>query len=216
MTSTYLKHLILLTFLTRRGLCGGKDSLSHQSIFTADNYVQLEPCARVCYLLSGWDQIGYVLQCDEAQNSPAPNGCFCREDKQSAAVSYLSSCIKKQCTVGDYHIDMSAGVAVYTNYCLGLGYIPATTTTVEATPTATVQNTPTVTQTIAGGQTAQTNVVTQTQYVTYGTVIPTARPVGSGEKLSSGVVGLRVLFSFWVFELCPSFRLRIRRVGSCN
>jgi hypothetical protein len=67
----------------------------------------------------------------------ADNDCLCRTDHQSAATSYLSSCIGKACTPGDPQIDVTRAVAVYDSYCLGLGYALETTTANIAATTPT-------------------------------------------------------------------------------
>jgi hypothetical protein len=51
------------------------------------------------------------------------------------ATSYLSSCVDRGCTVGDFSIDVSSAISIYDSYCGGNGYgamgnSPAATTAV--------------------------------------------------------------------------------------
>ena len=66
------------------------------------------------------------LGCGYGCSIPGINDCICRSDKQSVGASFLSSCISKACTVGNPNIDVSSGVAIYTNYCGSLGYCQET------------------------------------------------------------------------------------------
>lgn len=52
----------------------------------------------------------------------ATNDCYCRSDLQRAAQDYLTSCVKRSCTVGDVNIDGSSAGGIYSDYCKGKGY----------------------------------------------------------------------------------------------
>ncbi|KAI9856364.1 MAG: hypothetical protein M1813_009115 [Trichoglossum hirsutum] len=79
-------------------------------------------------------------------NYGSPNNCYCRNDLQSAAKSYLTACVKSGCTVGYSSIDISSAGSIYDYYCSSLGFpvnIPATTTQKGATAVGSAANTAT-------------------------------------------------------------------------
>jgi hypothetical protein len=74
----------------------------------------------------------------------ASNDCYCRADHQPVAVSYLSSCVSKSCTVRDAQIDVNNAITVYDGYCSSNGYL---VTAPATTPASTTQG-PIVTTTV--------------------------------------------------------------------
>jgi len=105
------------------------------------------PGAQSCFAYNfagcSTDALGGALGCHAPLCSPqwaATNNCYCRTDLQSVATSYLSSCVDKGCTVGDFSIDVSSAISIYDSYCQGNGFAamgnsPAATTAAAGGPT---------------------------------------------------------------------------------
>src|SRR5436190_22566199 len=83
---------------------------SPQPLSALDSFSALDPCAQNCFThsLAGctWDYLGASLQCTPEPNVCSTNfgvadSCYCRTDKQNAALSILSSCVKSGCTIGN-------------------------------------------------------------------------------------------------------------------
>src|SRR5438045_1322432 len=87
---------------------------SPQTIYSQDAFSVLASCAQYCftYSLSGCrtDVLGVSLQCPNKEcvtTFGAPDSCYCRSDKQSVALSVLSTCVKSSCTAGNSAVDIS-------------------------------------------------------------------------------------------------------------
>jgi hypothetical protein len=118
-----------------------------QTIYSLDIYSSQKPCAQQCFIYTGLgcheDAVASAIGCQHSAcdvNYGAPNNCYCRSDLQSAAESYITSCVKSGCTVGDSSIDISSAGSIYNYYCSSIGFpvnVPATTTqgSVQATTT---------------------------------------------------------------------------------
>lgn len=110
-----------------------------QTIYSLDFYSSQKPCAQQCFINTGLgchvDTVASAIGCEYnacSANYGAPNNCYCRIDLQSVAESFLTSCVKSACTVGDSSIDISSAGSIYNYYCSSLGFpstVPATTTT---------------------------------------------------------------------------------------
>ena len=111
-----------------------------QSINSLDIFTQQKPCAQQCFFTCG-DAVGNIIGCvGWVCGAVAPNYCYCRIDLQPVAESYLTSCVKSKCTIGDSSIDISSAGSIYNYYCSSKGYIyvaAATTTTQEIAPAST-------------------------------------------------------------------------------
>lgn len=109
-----------------------------QTIYSLDIYSSQKPCAQQCFIYTGLgchiDVVASAIGCEYNQcsaNYGAPNNCYCRTDLQSGAESYITSCVKAGCTVGDSSIDISSAGSIYNYYCSSLGFpinVPTTTT----------------------------------------------------------------------------------------
>jgi len=106
-----------------------------QTIHSLDVFSSQKPCAQLCFSANGYncqeDILASVIGCQNACNTNAPNYCYCRTDLQLVAESYLTSCVKSLCTVGDPSIHVSSAASIYRYYCSSNGYpvnVPATTT----------------------------------------------------------------------------------------
>jgi len=113
---------------------------SPETIYQLDIFTQQKPCAQSCFTGYGggcnWDALGGKLGCqyDEcASNFGSPDRCFCRLDLQSIGQSYLTSCVKAACTLGQSSIDISSAGSIYNFYCSSKGFV----TTESATPVPT-------------------------------------------------------------------------------
>ena len=123
-----------------------------QSIFSLDVFSSQKPCAQACFttgVLAGCfgdivgDAIGCVNDnaCGLGTRGLAPNNCYCRTDLQPVAESFLTSCVKSACTVGDASIDISNAGSIYDYYCSSQGFpvsVAATTTQESSQATTTV------------------------------------------------------------------------------
>ncbi|KAH8586943.1 hypothetical protein B0O99DRAFT_695035 [Bisporella sp. PMI_857] len=160
-------HSVYTLFVLLLPLVVGDSSL--QSIYSADEYLALKPCAAGCIYYPGsdscWhhDKIGAAVGCDKECNI-AKNDCYCRADLIPVANSYITACVKEACTIGNYQIDLTSAANLYNGYCNKLGSFPATITTVQVTPLVVgPASAVVVTATVTG--VTPTNVVTQTLYV---------------------------------------------------
>ncbi|PMD49106.1 uncharacterized protein K444DRAFT_671109 [Hyaloscypha bicolor E] len=133
---TGLYGLLFCLSLTR-----AQDTLP-QTIFSLPNFSSQKPCAQACFTtgpIGGCfqDMVGDALgcvndnECGLGSRGLAPNNCYCRTDFQSIAESFLTSCVKSGCTVGDSSIDISSAGSIYIDYCSSQGFpvnVPASTT----------------------------------------------------------------------------------------
>jgi hypothetical protein len=120
-----------------------------QTIFSLDIFSSQKPCAQACFTtgpIGGCfaDVVGDALGCvnDDScglgSRGLAPNDCYCRTDLQSVAESFLTSCVKSACTVGDSFIDISSAGSIYDYYCSSQGFpINGAATTTEESSQAT-------------------------------------------------------------------------------
>ncbi len=132
-----------------------------ETIYSLDAYGHQLICARQCFYsgAGGWyDSIGETLSCDIPMNSGSPNWCFCRADKQSVAVTYLSNCVNSKC--GKNTADTNMATSLYLAYCTPK-ISPAKQDAVSTTTPATAG--PVQTSSVTSGSGA-----VQTVYVTRG------------------------------------------------
>jgi hypothetical protein len=125
-----------------------------QSIASDASWQAIDLCAQDCFqtwVAGCWaPALDIFLQCVGVATpfcTYASNDCYCRADHQPVAVSYLSSCVSKSCTVGDAQIDVNSAITVYDGYCSSNGYLATAPATTSA-------------------QTTQGPIVTTTVYVT--------------------------------------------------
>ncbi|KAI9863869.1 MAG: hypothetical protein M1813_003521 [Trichoglossum hirsutum] len=124
-----------------------------QELFSLDAFSLQQTCAQYCFTtsLSGCktDLLGSAVGCANhpcTSQFAADDSCYCRGDLQSAAQSYLTSCIRKSCTVGDSTVNLASAGSIYGNYCSSKGFtaapakFPAATTTRASNPTSTAPN----------------------------------------------------------------------------
>jgi len=142
-----LKTLLygLLFYLT---LIRAQETLP-QTIFSLDIFSSQKPCAQACFTtgpIGGCfaDVVGDALGCvnDDScglgSRGLAPNDCYCRTDLQSVAESFITSCVKNACTVGDSLIDISSAGSIYDYYCSSQGFpVNGAATTTEESSQAT-------------------------------------------------------------------------------
>ncbi|KAF2110495.1 hypothetical protein BDV96DRAFT_202657 [Lophiotrema nucula] len=127
-----------------------------QDVTTAAAFGLQKQCARDCFVTTGFcpndilgSDIGCASHTDCNGRWQATNDCYCRSDLQGPAQAFLTSCIERECSVGDSRIDASSAGSIYAQYCLEKGYSPeAKPATVPATTT---KGTGAQTQTAAGG-----------------------------------------------------------------
>jgi hypothetical protein len=138
--------ILILALLFRNA----EANTSIQTIASLTEWQNLDPCAQSCFqhgegVGCTWAPLdSNALGCGAPYCSEqAANDCYCRSDKQAVATSYLSSCIKKACTIGDPLIDINSGVSIYEGYCTSLGYLAAPAN-VAATTTGGTYSTSTV------------------------------------------------------------------------
>jgi hypothetical protein len=125
-----------------------RDTAANSATQTISNlaaWQSLDACAQSCFqhgegIGCTWAPLDAQLGCSKTFCSElAVNDCYCRTDKQSAATSYLSSCISRACTIGDPGVDVNSGVGIYKGYCTSLGYqAEPASALVPATGTATL------------------------------------------------------------------------------
>ena len=106
----HLFSLFFLPLLSR--IATAQATPEPQQLFTLDALSQQQTCVQYCFTteLSGCttDVLGSAIGCAvNPCTTPfaALDSCYCRGDLQSAAQSFLTSCIKKACTVGDVSIN---------------------------------------------------------------------------------------------------------------
>ena len=68
-------------------------------------------CLQSCFIQNSYSGLGYYLDCSQ----PYLESCYCREDLQSSAILFISSCISSKCSSNT--VDVSSGVSFYTSYC---------------------------------------------------------------------------------------------------
>ena len=121
-----------------------QDNRLTQDISNVSAYTLQKPCARGCFQHYGIcpsDVLGEELGCVQATKCneygwQAPNDCYCRADFQNIAQDYLSSCVRKSCSLGDVGIDASSAGSIYSQYCSQRGYPAALPVSVAATTTS--------------------------------------------------------------------------------
>jgi len=151
----YSKILVLLPLLCLSVTLAQNTNL--QTIFSLDIYSSQKPCAQGCFTYgfvndACWgDLVGSAIGCAVkgqcyGGSAAALNSCYCRTDLQPVAESYLTSCVKSACTVGDSSIDISSAGSIYNYYCSGIlaASVPASTTQGGAQATTTMYVTTTV------------------------------------------------------------------------
>ncbi|KAF2128689.1 hypothetical protein P153DRAFT_367778 [Dothidotthia symphoricarpi CBS 119687] len=129
-----------------------------QNINTISAYAIQKVCAQGCFQdesndFCPNDYLGEKIQCAthtdcNANNYLATNDCYCRSDLQAVAQVYLTSCVKRKCSVGDVAIDASTAGSIYSQYCKEKGYVAAAlpaTVSATATTTGGVVSVPTAT-----------------------------------------------------------------------
>jgi hypothetical protein len=137
-----------------------------QTIHSLDVFSSQKPCAQLCFSANGYncqeDILASVIGCQNACNTNAPNYCYCRTDLQSVAESYLTSCVKAACTIGDSSIDISSAGSIYSYYCSSIGFpVPVlATTTQDSAQATTTQDSAQATATQNGAQATTTAYVT--------------------------------------------------------
>jgi hypothetical protein len=101
------------------------------SIYNNPAFKSQRLCALECILCElgtygQHDCLAVALSCN---SSPLQNNCYCRSDLQSAAVSYVASCVSAACS---NTVDVDNAVGIYTQYCetadQTMGYVPGSTT----------------------------------------------------------------------------------------
>ncbi|KAF2789387.1 hypothetical protein K505DRAFT_420508 [Melanomma pulvis-pyrius CBS 109.77] len=114
-----------------------------QQITTFSAFPLQKDCAQGCFINTGFcrnDILGSIIGCAVhtdcyAGSWLAKNDCYCRQDLQGAAQSYLSSCVSRACKEGDVAIDASTAGSIYEQYCVQKGFPAAAPATILATTT---------------------------------------------------------------------------------
>jgi hypothetical protein len=116
------------------------------SIYNSPTFTAQRLCAIECILCEygtygQHDCIGTTLSC----SSPLENECYCRADLQSAAISYVASCVSSACSNTN---DVATAVGIYTQYCetadlTSAFVLPSTTQAVTTAPATTLKVTTT-------------------------------------------------------------------------
>jgi hypothetical protein len=176
-------------------------STALQTINSLEVFSSQKPCAQACFSANNGyncqeDVLASVIGCQNSCNTNAPNYCYCRTDLQSVAESYLTSCVRSACTVGDSSIDISSAGSIYSYYCSSIGFpapVPATTTRDSAAATTTPDSAAaTTTQDGAAATTTQDGAAaTTTAYVT----VYSSNGAPSAGLAYSTVANICVLFS---------------------
>jgi hypothetical protein len=121
------------------------------SIYSNPTFTAQRLCAIECILCEygtygQHDCIGTTLSC----SSPLENECYCRADLQSAAISYVASCVSSACSNTN---DVATAVGIYTQYCetadLTSAFVLPTTTQAVTTALATTLKVTTTTPSIS-------------------------------------------------------------------
>jgi hypothetical protein len=177
-----------------------------QTINSLDIFSSQKPCAQECFSANGYycqvDVLASVLGCQNACNTNAPNYCYCRTDLQLVAESYLTSCVKSLCTVGDPSIDVSSAGSIYRYYCSSNGYpvnVPAATTQDSAKTTTHGGARPTTTH--GGAQPTTTHDDAQPTITAYVTVYSSNGASSAGSAYFT-VANICVLFSLISVGIC--------------
>lgn len=97
-----------------------------------DAFSLQQTCVQYCFTtsLSGCttDVLAEAIGCSySACKKPfqAVDDCYCRADLQAAAESFLTSCIKESCTVGDTSLNIASASSIYAGYCTSKGFTAA-------------------------------------------------------------------------------------------
>jgi hypothetical protein len=103
---------------------------SPQTIYAGDGFKQLRACAQGCFEYNDdgcvRDVIADHVACSYNCFTYALDGCICRPDLQTAAESWLTSCVSSACTDGGQSsVDIASAVSLYDGYCLAAGYTGA-------------------------------------------------------------------------------------------
>lgn len=125
-SSKAIFHLLILIELF---LAPTRAQTAYQEIFTLEAFSLQQTCAQYCFTnsLSGCttDMVADAIGCSyNSCKSPfqAVDDCYCRADLQSAAESFLASCIKEFCTVGDTSYNVAVASSIYAGYCTSKGF----------------------------------------------------------------------------------------------
>lgn len=121
-------HLLLSHILALRLIeCVLGQAGTPQTIYEGSAFSALDQCVQGCFTETSsgcpWDKLGSNLQCQTTPNPSCktafgvPDSCYCRLDKQPAALAILSTCIPIWCHVGDPSVDLSSAYSVYAAYC---------------------------------------------------------------------------------------------------
>lgn len=145
-------------------------SIYNDSTFKAQRLCALE-CILCNYGTYGQhDCLASTLSC----SSPLENECYCRSDLQSAAISYIASCVSSACSNTN---DVATAVGIYTQYCETAdqtsAFIPPSTTRAVMTTLATTSKGTTATPLISVVSSTVTAVNGQPSTILF-TVAPTA------------------------------------------
>ena len=104
--------LSLLLVLSSQWTRAENNDDSRISIYTYNSlFASQRKCAVGCWLFYDRDNIGYMFGCE---GNPPKNRCFCRQDLQSIATTYLSTCVKASCA---YTADIASALSFYSEYC---------------------------------------------------------------------------------------------------
>jgi hypothetical protein len=123
---------------------GGTVSLKKEPAWST-----MRGCARGCLQGGYIDGLaGYGMGCPE----PRPNDCFCRTDLYSVATSFVSSCLTKECTIGNLSPDYTSAMRLCDSYCQANGYTASGALNVGVI-TATGDSAPTLTRVTIVAQT---------------------------------------------------------------
>lgn len=119
------------------------------------------PCVQSCLWQGANLGIFYVPSPEVALQCSA-NSCYCRPDLRTTALSVISACVTRAC--GTNEVDVSSGVAIFTNYCgsyvATAAPYPESNTESTAAPGASRQPRETVTVTTAAKPTSGASVST--------------------------------------------------------
>jgi hypothetical protein len=130
----FISHnpLLRLALLASLLLASTEAQATYQEIFTLDAFSLQQTCVQYCFTtpLSGCttDVLAEAIGCSySACKKPfqAVDDCYCRADLQAAAESFLTSCIKESCTVGDTSINIASASSLYAGYCTSKGFTAA-------------------------------------------------------------------------------------------
>ncbi|KAH9206147.1 hypothetical protein DL95DRAFT_469887 [Leptodontidium sp. 2 PMI_412] len=111
------------------------------------NFQSMRPCAQSCLGDPSGDDVRTGIGCGTV-NGLGQNECYCREDLQPAASSWLSTCVMARCSSNT--VDLTSVISLYDNYC-------ATALAAEATTSGSAATTTGGTTTSSGGIPKQTS-----------------------------------------------------------